>query len=259
VNINGDRIRLIKDYDTTIRSYLDLADFAEEVYGTKTPRSLDGLFQHVTSLTLPKDRKITRSNWERALTSAQRIYAANDAYASFLIFHYLMHLNPSASPKKFLKGADNLKYGFLPPLSSPFSPFFWYSLITTLLILTGASQVSGLIDHLGNPWTKTIDKETLGVYQLFLDSISIKKIAKIQGTTPGYTEKYLIKVKSSLPFPSLPFPPSSFSSLQCFPREVSWWEGCSPELGALWSTTLLNGTVKEKFGLPLKSPRKTSG
>ncbi|XQJ30467.1 3'-5' exonuclease, putative [Leishmania guyanensis] len=91
VGINGDVSRLRKEQDITIQSVLDVAHYSAFFglhHGARS--NLKVLAESVANLSIVKDKKITRSNWELPLPDSSVNYAAEDALASYLIGQNVM-------------------------------------------------------------------------------------------------------------------------------------------------------------------------
>lgn len=86
VNISHDVHKLKRDFDLEVNGFLDLVGFAKAKYQEEVPASLSGLAFRVLMKDLPKPRAVVMSDWERVLTPAQLLYAANDAAAGYQIF-----------------------------------------------------------------------------------------------------------------------------------------------------------------------------
>ncbi|ORZ14586.1 ribonuclease H-like domain-containing protein [Absidia repens] len=97
VNIRGDGVKLYKDFKVLTDGLLDLRPIATDALdklpaecqhnGSKSLRSLTGIF---LGMNMPKG-SIRKSNWNTANLSPKQVeYAANDAFASYALYHTLM-------------------------------------------------------------------------------------------------------------------------------------------------------------------------
>ncbi|XP_077201757.1 bifunctional 3'-5' exonuclease/ATP-dependent helicase WRN isoform X2 [Paroedura picta] len=87
VGIEGDKWKLMRDFEIRLEGIVELADLANEKLKCKEIWSLNNLVKHLFHKQLLKDNLIRCGNWEQfPLTEEQRLYAATDAYAGFLIF-----------------------------------------------------------------------------------------------------------------------------------------------------------------------------
>ncbi|XP_062985107.1 bifunctional 3'-5' exonuclease/ATP-dependent helicase WRN [Elgaria multicarinata webbii] len=94
IGIEGDKWKLMRDFDIRLGDLVDLADLANEKLKCKEIWSLNNLIKHLFHKQLLKDKLVRCGNWEQfPLTEEQKLYAATDAYASFLIYQKLMNMN----------------------------------------------------------------------------------------------------------------------------------------------------------------------
>ncbi|XP_019349058.2 bifunctional 3'-5' exonuclease/ATP-dependent helicase WRN isoform X3 [Alligator mississippiensis] len=94
VGIEGDQWKLMSDFEIKLKSFLELADVANEKLKCKEIWSLNGLVKHLFSKQLLKDKSVRCGNWEDVpLSDDQKLYAATDAYAGFIIFQKLEYIN----------------------------------------------------------------------------------------------------------------------------------------------------------------------
>ncbi|KAF8213431.1 ribonuclease H-like domain-containing protein [Mycena galopus ATCC 62051] len=97
VGIQGDAKKLFKDCTVNIRNCVDLSLLARSVDNARwkgnDPVGLARLVAAYEDRLLVKG-KITRSNWENLLDSAQQEYASNDAHAGYTLY---MRLHPIIS------------------------------------------------------------------------------------------------------------------------------------------------------------------
>ncbi|NWI64597.1 WRN helicase, partial [Todus mexicanus] len=100
VGIEGDQWKLMSDFEIKLKSFVELADVANEKLKCKEIWSLNGLVKHLFGKQLWKDKSVRCSNWEEfPLNEQQKLYAATDAYAGFIIYQKLK--NMSNSDRKF--------------------------------------------------------------------------------------------------------------------------------------------------------------
>uniref|UniRef100_A0A8D2A4T5 ATP-dependent DNA helicase n=1 Tax=Sus scrofa TaxID=9823 RepID=A0A8D2A4T5_PIG len=93
VGIKGDQSKLLRDFDIKLKSFVELTDVANEKLKCAETWSLNGLVKHLFSKQLLKDKSIRCSNWSNfPLTEDQKLYAATDAYAGFIIYQKLENL-----------------------------------------------------------------------------------------------------------------------------------------------------------------------
>uniref|UniRef100_A0A674ISJ3 Bifunctional 3'-5' exonuclease/ATP-dependent helicase WRN n=1 Tax=Terrapene triunguis TaxID=2587831 RepID=A0A674ISJ3_9SAUR len=94
VGIEGDQWKLMNDFEIKLKSFVELADVANEKLKCKEIWSLNGLVKHLFSKQLLKDKSVRCSNWEAfPLSEEQKLYAATDAYAGLLIYQKLENMN----------------------------------------------------------------------------------------------------------------------------------------------------------------------
>ncbi|XP_065802648.1 bifunctional 3'-5' exonuclease/ATP-dependent helicase WRN isoform X3 [Muntiacus reevesi] len=94
VGIEQDQWKLLRDFDIKLKSIVELTDVANEKLKCIETWSLSGLVKHLFSKQLLKDRSIRCSNWSKfPLTEDQKLYAATDAYAGFIIYQKLENLS----------------------------------------------------------------------------------------------------------------------------------------------------------------------
>uniref|UniRef100_A0A8C3PHS7 DNA 3'-5' helicase n=1 Tax=Calidris pygmaea TaxID=425635 RepID=A0A8C3PHS7_9CHAR len=81
VGIEGDQWKLMSDFEIKLKSFVELADVANEKLKCKEIWSLNGLVKHLFGKQLLKDKSVRCSNWEEfPLNEEQKLYAATDAY-----------------------------------------------------------------------------------------------------------------------------------------------------------------------------------
>ncbi|XP_068797329.1 bifunctional 3'-5' exonuclease/ATP-dependent helicase WRN isoform X3 [Struthio camelus] len=96
VGIEGDQWKLMSDFEIKLKSFVELADAANEKLKCKEIWSLNGLVKHLFGKQLLKDKSVRCSNWEEfPLNEKQKLYAATDAYAGFIIYQKLKNMNSS--------------------------------------------------------------------------------------------------------------------------------------------------------------------
>ncbi|KAM6136442.1 bifunctional 3'-5' exonuclease/ATP-dependent helicase WRN isoform 2-T3 [Phoenicopterus ruber ruber] len=96
VGIEGDQWKLMSDFEIKLKSFVELADVANEKLKCKEIWSLNGLVKHLFGKQLLKDKSVRCSNWEEfPLTEEQKLYAATDAYAGFITYQKLKNMNNS--------------------------------------------------------------------------------------------------------------------------------------------------------------------
>ncbi|XP_039189672.1 Werner syndrome ATP-dependent helicase isoform X2 [Crotalus tigris] len=94
VGIEGDKWKLMRDFEIKLENLVDLADLANEKLKCKEIWSLNGLVKHLFHKQLVKDKLVRCGNWECfPLTEEQKLYAATDAYAGFVIYQNLINLS----------------------------------------------------------------------------------------------------------------------------------------------------------------------
>ncbi|NWS63750.1 WRN helicase, partial [Chunga burmeisteri] len=94
VGIEGDQWKLMSDFEIKLKSVVELADVANEKLKCKEIWSLNGLVKHLFGKQLLKDKSVRCSNWEEfPLNEEQKLYAATDAYAGFIIYQKLKNMN----------------------------------------------------------------------------------------------------------------------------------------------------------------------
>ncbi|NWV23071.1 WRN helicase, partial [Origma solitaria] len=106
VGIEGDQWKLMSDFEIKLKSFVELADVANEKLKCKEMWSLNGLVKHLFGRQLLKDQSVRCSNWEEfPLNEEQKLYAATDAYAGYIIYEKLKNMNNS--DQKSLKDATS--------------------------------------------------------------------------------------------------------------------------------------------------------
>ncbi|XP_063066515.1 bifunctional 3'-5' exonuclease/ATP-dependent helicase WRN isoform X2 [Engraulis encrasicolus] len=90
VGIDGDKWKLMADFDIKLKNCVELSDLANEKLRCVEKWSLDGLVKHLFMKKLFKDNGVRCSQWDEfELTEAQKRYAAIDAYAGLIIHQQL--------------------------------------------------------------------------------------------------------------------------------------------------------------------------
>ncbi|XP_021253034.1 Werner syndrome ATP-dependent helicase isoform X2 [Numida meleagris] len=108
VGIEGDHWKLMSDFEVKLKSFVELADIANEKLNCKEVWSLNGLVKHLLGKQLLKDKSIRCGNWEKfPLDQEQKLYAATDAYAGFIIYQKLKNMN-STGRKLFGDRRDDM-------------------------------------------------------------------------------------------------------------------------------------------------------
>ncbi|NXE99238.1 WRN helicase, partial [Menura novaehollandiae] len=96
VGIEGDQWKLMSDFEIKLKSFVELADVANEKLKCKETWSLNGLVKHLFGRQLLKDKSVRCSNWEEfPLNEEQKLYAATDAYAGYIVYEKLKNMNNS--------------------------------------------------------------------------------------------------------------------------------------------------------------------
>ncbi|XP_072718147.1 bifunctional 3'-5' exonuclease/ATP-dependent helicase WRN isoform X2 [Ciconia boyciana] len=107
VGIEGDQWKLMSDFEIKLKSFVELADVANEKLKCKEIWSLNGLVKHLFGKQLLKDKSVRCSNWEEfPLNEEQKLYAATDAYAGFITYQKLKNMNNS--DRKFFCVRDDM-------------------------------------------------------------------------------------------------------------------------------------------------------
>ncbi|NXX60918.1 WRN helicase, partial [Scopus umbretta] len=119
VGIEGDQWKLMSDFEIKLKSFVELADVANEKLKCKEVWSLNGLVKHLFGKQLLKDMSVRCSNWEEfPLNEEQKLYAATDAYAGFIIYQKLESMNNSDRTSSRVRGGDALSEGVKERLTS---------------------------------------------------------------------------------------------------------------------------------------------
>ncbi|XP_064567475.1 bifunctional 3'-5' exonuclease/ATP-dependent helicase WRN isoform X1 [Zonotrichia leucophrys gambelii] len=96
VGIEGDQWKLMSDFEIKLKSFVELADIANDKLKCKETWSLNGLVKHLFGRQLLKDPSVRCSNWEQfPLKEEQKLYAATDAYAGYIVYEKLKNMNKS--------------------------------------------------------------------------------------------------------------------------------------------------------------------
>ncbi|NXS06771.1 WRN helicase, partial [Neodrepanis coruscans] len=94
VGIEGDQWKLLSDFEIRLKSFVELADVANEKLKCKETWSLNGLVKHLFGKQLLKDKSVRCSNWDKfPLSEEQKLYAATDAYAGYIIYEKLKNMS----------------------------------------------------------------------------------------------------------------------------------------------------------------------
>ncbi|XP_037990408.1 Werner syndrome ATP-dependent helicase isoform X3 [Motacilla alba alba] len=106
VGIEGDQWKLMSDFEIKLKSFVELADVANEKLKCKETWSLNGLVKHLFGRQLLKDQSVRCSSWDKfPLTEEQKLYAATDAYAGYIVYEKLKNMNES-DPKLLSASKD---------------------------------------------------------------------------------------------------------------------------------------------------------
>ncbi|XP_016377558.1 Werner syndrome ATP-dependent helicase homolog [Sinocyclocheilus rhinocerous] len=98
VGIEGDKWKLLSDYDIKLKNIVELSDLANKTLRCGEKWSLDGLVKHLLKKQLFKDKLVRCSHWDDfGLTEDQKRYAATDAYAGLLIYQNLQEMMSGCS------------------------------------------------------------------------------------------------------------------------------------------------------------------
>ncbi|KAM7053390.1 bifunctional 3'-5' exonuclease/ATP-dependent helicase WRN isoform 4-T4 [Acridotheres tristis] len=96
VGIEGDQWKLMSDFEIKLKSFVELADVANEKLKCKESWSLNGLVKHLFGRQLLKDQSVRCSSWEKfPLNEEQKLYAATDAYAGYIVYEKLKNMSKS--------------------------------------------------------------------------------------------------------------------------------------------------------------------
>ncbi|XP_068259879.1 bifunctional 3'-5' exonuclease/ATP-dependent helicase WRN isoform X2 [Nyctibius grandis] len=118
VGIEGDQWKLMSDFEIKLKSFVELADVANEKLKCKEIWSLNGLVKHLFGKQLLKDKAVRCSNWEEfPLNEEQKLYAATDAYAGYIIYQKLKNMSNS-DQKFFCVRRDDMSEGVKERLTS---------------------------------------------------------------------------------------------------------------------------------------------
>ncbi|NWU87348.1 WRN helicase, partial [Onychorhynchus coronatus] len=118
VGIEGDQWKLMSDFEIKLKSFVELADVANEKLKCKETWSLNGLVKHLFGKQLLKDKSVRCSNWEKfPLSEDQKLYAATDAYAGYIIYEKLKNMN-NRDQKLFCVRTDATSEGVKERLTS---------------------------------------------------------------------------------------------------------------------------------------------
>ncbi|XP_027605188.2 Werner syndrome ATP-dependent helicase isoform X1 [Pipra filicauda] len=118
VGIEGDQWKLMSDFEIKLKSFVELADVANEKLRCKETWSLNGLVKHLFGKQLLKDKSVRCSNWEKfPLSEEQKLYAATDAYAGYIVYEKLKNMKNS-DQKLFCVRTDAMSEGVKERLTS---------------------------------------------------------------------------------------------------------------------------------------------
>ncbi|KFV44596.1 Werner syndrome ATP-dependent helicase, partial [Tyto alba] len=119
VGIEGDQWKLMSDFEIKLKSFVELADVANEKLKCKEIWSLNDLVKHLFGKQLLKDKSVRCSNWEEfPLSDEQKLYAATDAYAGFIIYQKLKNMSDSDRKLFCVRRDDTLSDGVKERLTS---------------------------------------------------------------------------------------------------------------------------------------------
>ncbi|KFO87590.1 Werner syndrome ATP-dependent helicase, partial [Buceros rhinoceros silvestris] len=119
VGIEGDQWKLMSDFEIRLKSFVELADVANEKLKCKEMWSLNGLVKHLFGKQLLKDKSVRCSNWEEfPLSEEQKLYAATDAYVRFIIYQKLKNMDNSDQKLRCELKGNALSEGVKERLSS---------------------------------------------------------------------------------------------------------------------------------------------
>ncbi|KFQ73380.1 Werner syndrome ATP-dependent helicase, partial [Phaethon lepturus] len=119
VGIEGDQWKLMSDFEIKLKSFVELADAANEKLKCKEIWSLNGLVKHLFGKQLLKDKSVRCSNWEEfPLNEEQKLYAATDAYAGFIIYQKLKNMSSNDRKLFCVRRDDTLSEGVKERLTS---------------------------------------------------------------------------------------------------------------------------------------------
>ncbi|XP_035391607.1 Werner syndrome ATP-dependent helicase homolog isoform X2 [Electrophorus electricus] len=100
VGIEGDKWKLLSDYDVKMKSFVELSDLANDKLKCMEKWSLDGLVKHLFKKKLFKNNDVRCGHWDDfELTQEQKHYAATDAYAGLIIHQKLEKMVNSGTLK----------------------------------------------------------------------------------------------------------------------------------------------------------------
>uniref|UniRef100_A0A8B9PCK0 DNA 3'-5' helicase n=1 Tax=Apteryx owenii TaxID=8824 RepID=A0A8B9PCK0_APTOW len=114
VGIEGDQWKLMSDFEIRLKSFVELADLANEKLKCKEIWSLNGLVKHLFGKQLLKDKSVRCSNWEEfPLNEKQKVYAATDAYvrtkrSTTLSFSFNFPILPSRAAEILADISENV-------------------------------------------------------------------------------------------------------------------------------------------------------
>ncbi|NXT40173.1 WRN helicase, partial [Pelecanoides urinatrix] len=119
VGIEGDQWKLMSDFEIKLKSFVELADVANEKLKCKEIWSLNGLVKHLFGKQLLKDESVRCCNWEEfPLNEEQKLYAATDAYAGFIIYQKLKNMKNGDRKLFCVRRDDMLSEGVKERLTS---------------------------------------------------------------------------------------------------------------------------------------------
>jgi len=213
VNVNGDVLKLKRDFNVETNGFMDLVKFAGWKLNEVVPGSLSGLAFRILVRDLAKPRKVVMSDWERVLSPSQLMYAANDASVGFEIFRTLNispasvgKPTPTPTPEKkeilvcsFASSYPSLiranaRYRSPPtksPAKSPVPPDTATTQDTATTPESKEFPVPTLIDENGQVVDK-IAPTVAYTYSLISEGKSLKEVAEVRGLKSSTIESYCI-------------------------------------------------------------------
>uniref|UniRef100_A0A663MKR3 DNA 3'-5' helicase n=1 Tax=Athene cunicularia TaxID=194338 RepID=A0A663MKR3_ATHCN len=141
VGIEGDQWKLMSDFEIKLKSFVELADVANEKLRCKEIWSLNGLVKHLFGKQLLKDKSVRCSNWEEfPLNEEQKLYAATDAYVrtrrdchSTHIHKFLLSCYDEQNISSVIESDEELEMEMLKVSTSGFCFFLFFLLMMMLL------------------------------------------------------------------------------------------------------------------------------
>lgn len=169
VGIEGDQWKLLRDFDIKLKSFVELTDVANKKLKSTETWSLNGLVKHLLGKQLLKDKTIRCSNWSNfPLTEDQKLYAATDAYAGFILYKKLEDLDDGSQMFTINKEEEILPNGMKQQLTYISEEMMDLAkhLPDTLTKLENPQRISVLL--------KNISENFLSLKKMILGSSTIK-------------------------------------------------------------------------------------